>query len=160
MSKCGCMTRVYIPVGDKCNWCLEADALRARVAELEQELAEQARLNGKGGSRELALMTQVRELEAERDRYKAALEKIVEPPIYSRAWVHIAESQKDYAREALAQSTDDNSILKVEVDPTLGPDDWYFKGAVCRGSKELGTACGRCERCRLERSSSERGEKS
>lgn len=41
------------------------------VAELEAEVLQQARINGMGAERELALASRVRELEGERDRAKA-----------------------------------------------------------------------------------------
>lgn len=43
-------------------------ALRARVAELTDEVAEQARVNGMGSEREARLMAQVKELTRERDQ--------------------------------------------------------------------------------------------
>ncbi len=55
---------------------INALASRQRVAELEAEVQEQARLNGMGAERELALMAQVSRLEAERDQLRAELEKV------------------------------------------------------------------------------------
>ena len=58
---------------------INALASRQRVAELEAEVQEQARLNGMGAERELALMAQVSRLEAERDQLRAELEKVRVP---------------------------------------------------------------------------------
>ena len=55
---------------------INALASRQRVAKLEAEVLEQARLNGIGAERELALMAQVSRLEAERDQLRAELEKV------------------------------------------------------------------------------------
>ena len=55
---------------------INALASRQRVAKLEAEVLEQARLNGMGAERELALMAQVSRLEAERDQLRAELEKV------------------------------------------------------------------------------------
>ena len=55
---------------------INALASRQRVAELEAEVQEQARLNGMGAERELALMAQVSRLEAELDQLRAELEKV------------------------------------------------------------------------------------
>ena len=60
---------------------INALASRQRVAELEAEVQEQARLNGMGAERELALMAQVSRLEAERDQLRAELEKVRWQPI-------------------------------------------------------------------------------
>ena len=54
---------------------INALASRQRVAELESEVQEQARLNGMGAERELALMAQVSRLEAERDQLREAIKK-------------------------------------------------------------------------------------
>ena len=54
----------------------KAAALLRRIPELEAEVQEQARLNGMGAERELALMAQVSRLEAERDQLRAELEKV------------------------------------------------------------------------------------
>lgn len=56
-------------------------ALLRRIPELEAEVQEQARLNGMGAERELALMARVSELEAERDKLRAELEKVRWQPI-------------------------------------------------------------------------------
>ena len=58
---------------------INALASRQRVAKLEAEVQEQARLNGMGAERELALMAQVSRLEAERDQLRAELEKVRVP---------------------------------------------------------------------------------
>ena len=58
---------------------INALASRQRVAELEAEVLEQARLNGIGAERELALMAQVSRLEAERDQLRAELENVRVP---------------------------------------------------------------------------------
>ena len=58
---------------------INALASRQRVAELEAEVQEQARLNGMGAERELALMAQVSRLEAERDQLRAELENVRVP---------------------------------------------------------------------------------
>lgn len=56
-----------------------AAALLRRIPELEAEVQEQARLNGMGAERELALMAQVSRLEAERDQLRAELENVRVP---------------------------------------------------------------------------------
>ena len=60
---------------------INALASRQRVAKLEAEVLEQARLNGMGAERELALMAQVSRLEAERDQLRAELEDARWQPI-------------------------------------------------------------------------------
>ena len=54
------------------HWWTWQNALLRRIPELEAEVQEQARLNGMGAERELALMAQVSRLEAERDGLNAA----------------------------------------------------------------------------------------
>lgn len=58
------------------EWMQKAAALLRRIPGLEAEVQEQARLNGMGAERELALMAQVSRLEAERDQLRAELEKV------------------------------------------------------------------------------------
>ena len=62
-----------------CQKFAESAALLHRIPELEAEVQEQARLNGMGAERELALMAQVSRLEAERDQLRAELEKVRVP---------------------------------------------------------------------------------
>ena len=57
----------------------QAAALLRRIPDLEAEVQEQARLNGMGAERELALMAQVSRLEAERDQLRAELENVRVP---------------------------------------------------------------------------------
>lgn len=52
-------------------------ALRAKVAELENELSESARLHGKGGEREAALITRATRAEAERDALQRNYDKVM-----------------------------------------------------------------------------------
>ena len=54
------------------EWMQKAAALLRRIPGLEAEVQEQARLNGMGAERELALMAQVSRIEAERDGLNAA----------------------------------------------------------------------------------------
>jgi len=63
------------------EWMQKAAALLRRIPGLEAEVQEQARLNGMGAERELALMAQVSRLEAERDQLRAELEKVGWQPI-------------------------------------------------------------------------------
>ena len=63
------------------EWMQKAAALLRRIPGLEAEVQEQARLNGIGAERELALMAQVSRLEAERDQLRAELEKVRWQPI-------------------------------------------------------------------------------
>lgn len=41
-------------------------------------------------------------------------------------------------------------LIPTETDPKVKEGEWKFKGAVCRGSYLLDSACGRCERCEEE----------
>lgn len=61
----------------------QAAALLRRIPGLEAEVQEQARLNGMGAERELALRAQVSRLEAERDQLRAELEKVRVPEGWS-----------------------------------------------------------------------------
>jgi len=57
----------------------QAAAILRRIPELEADVQEQARLNGMGAERELALMALVSRLEAERDQLRAELDARWQP---------------------------------------------------------------------------------
>ena len=108
---------------------INALASRQRVAKLEAEVLEQARLNGIGAERELALMAQVSRLEAELDQLRAELEKVRWQPVETapkdgiEVFVYVAG---DSVFPTAASYKSSAYFEKEYGDPEYMAEGWYW----------------------------------